>query len=113
MGLAYAAADLALSRAGGTTLAELAHFAVPAILVPFPGATDDHQRWNAEAVAATGAAAVFPERKLAVAGLDGIAALLRDDSRRESMGLAMASLSRPEAASRIADEVIGLVEGRS
>lgn len=62
---AYSAADLAVSRAGAGTLAELAACGVPAILVPLPSAADDHQSANARAVAAVGAARVRPESELA------------------------------------------------
>lgn len=64
MHIAWRAADLALCRAGAGTLTELTHYSVPAILVPWPGATDDHQRVNAEAQEKRGGALVLIEPEL-------------------------------------------------
>jgi len=64
MHIAWKAADLALCRAGAGTLTELTHYTVPAILVPWPGATDDHQRINAEVQEKKGGAVVLLEQKL-------------------------------------------------
>ncbi|MDQ2908413.1 MAG: UDP-N-acetylglucosamine--N-acetylmuramyl-(pentapeptide) pyrophosphoryl-undecaprenol N-acetylglucosamine transferase [Candidatus Eremiobacteraeota bacterium] len=61
---AYAAADIVVARSGASTLAELAATGTPAILVPYPHATDDHQMHNARAHAAGGAAVVLPDREL-------------------------------------------------
>jgi UDP-N-acetylglucosamine--N-acetylmuramyl-(pentapeptide) pyrophosphoryl-undecaprenol N-acetylglucosamine transferase len=103
------AADVAVSRAGATTLAELAASATPAVLVPFPAATDDHQRRNAEALAKAGAAVVIEQRDLSGERLaDVVAALLSDAARRERMREAMRGLARPDAAARIVDRVLAL-----
>lgn len=64
MGFAYSAADLAITRAGAGTLAELAACRTPAILVPFPFAADDHQTANAQYFVDTGAALLVPEGDL-------------------------------------------------
>jgi UDP-N-acetylglucosamine--N-acetylmuramyl-(pentapeptide) pyrophosphoryl-undecaprenol N-acetylglucosamine transferase len=64
MGLAYSAADLAITRSGAGTLAELAACRTPAILVPFPFAADDHQTANAQYFVETGAALLVPEGDL-------------------------------------------------
>ncbi len=61
---AYAAADLVVARAGASTLGELAATGTPALLIPYPHATDDHQTHNARAYAATGAARVIADREL-------------------------------------------------
>jgi UDP-N-acetylglucosamine--N-acetylmuramyl-(pentapeptide) pyrophosphoryl-undecaprenol N-acetylglucosamine transferase len=106
-GDALAAADLAVSRAGGTVW-ELAAAGTPAILVPYPHATADHQTLNARHFAAAGGAVVVPDGELArVPTL--VDELLADPARLAEMGAAMRSLARPDAADRIAEELIALV----
>jgi UDP-N-acetylglucosamine--N-acetylmuramyl-(pentapeptide) pyrophosphoryl-undecaprenol N-acetylglucosamine transferase len=108
-----AAADLAICRAGASTLAELAAAGRPAILVPFPFATDDHQRLNAEAVQEAGAARIVLDKDLTG---EGIAELVRsmnaDRDRLREMGRAARNLARPDAAERIADVADDLLAGR-
>jgi UDP-N-acetylglucosamine--N-acetylmuramyl-(pentapeptide) pyrophosphoryl-undecaprenol N-acetylglucosamine transferase len=100
------AADVVISRSGATTLSELAAARRPAILVPLPNSTDDHQRKNAEVVARAGAAVVIEERELKTGALgDAVAALLSNPDRRREMSRAAARLARPDAAARIADRV--------
>jgi len=110
-------ADVVICRAGATTLAELAALGLPAILVPLPGATDNHQFKNADALARAGAAVVIEQRDLAGATLaDALAGLLGDPSRLAAMSLAMRTFAKPDAASRIVDKVLelsGLSEVRS
>lgn len=107
-----AEADLAVCRAGATTLAELAAAGRPAILVPYPFAADDHQRWNAEEVRAAGAATVVLDGELSGPRLAAeIRALAGDPERRRSMAAAARSLARPEAAARIADVADALLQG--
>ncbi|NLW49467.1 MAG: UDP-N-acetylglucosamine--N-acetylmuramyl-(pentapeptide) pyrophosphoryl-undecaprenol N-acetylglucosamine transferase [Candidatus Brocadiaceae bacterium] len=96
---AYAAADVVLARAGGSTLAELTALGLPAILVPYPYATDGHQVANAEAAAAAGAAVVIPQSALTAQSLaDAILALVRDDARRGRMAACARRIGRPRAA---------------
>jgi UDP-N-acetylglucosamine--N-acetylmuramyl-(pentapeptide) pyrophosphoryl-undecaprenol N-acetylglucosamine transferase len=99
------AADVVISRAGATTLAELAASATPAILVPLPTSADDHQRKNAEVFAKAGAAVVIEERALKTALPEVLNALVSDPDRRRRMSEAARSLARPDAAQRIADRV--------
>jgi UDP-N-acetylglucosamine--N-acetylmuramyl-(pentapeptide) pyrophosphoryl-undecaprenol N-acetylglucosamine transferase len=101
-----AASTLAICRCGGTTLAELAVAGVPAVLVPYPHASDDHQRRNAEVLAAADAAVIVDERSLP-GGLDGqlavaISPLLDSPDRRGQMSLAIRRLARPDAAAWVA-----------
>jgi UDP-N-acetylglucosamine--N-acetylmuramyl-(pentapeptide) pyrophosphoryl-undecaprenol N-acetylglucosamine transferase len=92
---AYAAADVVLSRAGASTLAELAATATPAVLVPYPHATDDHQAHNARAFAADGAALVVPDTELDATRLRALlAAVLEPAALR-----AMRAAARARAAS--------------
>jgi UDP-N-acetylglucosamine--N-acetylmuramyl-(pentapeptide) pyrophosphoryl-undecaprenol N-acetylglucosamine transferase len=103
------AADLVVSRAGSTTLAELAASGRPALLVPLPTATDDHQRRNAEVVAAAGAAEVLDQRTLTGDVLAArIAALVSDRARLQRMASAARTLARPGAAAAIVDRVLEL-----
>jgi UDP-N-acetylglucosamine--N-acetylmuramyl-(pentapeptide) pyrophosphoryl-undecaprenol N-acetylglucosamine transferase len=106
-GAALAAADLALSRAGGTVW-ELAAAGTPAILVPYPHATADHQTLNAHYFADGGGAIVVDETELGrVPGLVG--ELLADPSRLARMSDAMRTLAKPDAADVVADELLALV----
>jgi UDP-N-acetylglucosamine--N-acetylmuramyl-(pentapeptide) pyrophosphoryl-undecaprenol N-acetylglucosamine transferase len=108
MAEAYAWADLAICRAGALTLAELCAVGLPAVLVPFPSAVDDHQTRNADVLVAAGAARLvvegerFAERLRAVLGelLAGDPEACR--ARLESMAHAARGLAKPEAAARIA-----------
>ena len=93
------AADLVICRAGATTLSELAAAGRPAILVPLPTATDDHQRKNAEVVARVGGAEVIDERELTGERLaDAILALARRPRRGGSGWARRSELARPDAA---------------
>jgi UDP-N-acetylglucosamine--N-acetylmuramyl-(pentapeptide) pyrophosphoryl-undecaprenol N-acetylglucosamine transferase len=106
VGAAYGAADVAVARAGGSSW-ELAAAGVPAVLVPYPHATADHQTKNARHFDAAGGAVVVPERELErVPAL--VAELLLDAPRREWMRRAMLAAARPDAAERIAEELIAL-----
>jgi UDP-N-acetylglucosamine--N-acetylmuramyl-(pentapeptide) pyrophosphoryl-undecaprenol N-acetylglucosamine transferase len=105
-------ADLIVCRAGATTLAEIAAAGKPAILIPFPAATDDHQRKNAEAMAASGAADVLLQRDMTASVLAArILGLARDPRARASMGKAARALARPDAAKVIVDRAIELAGG--
>jgi UDP-N-acetylglucosamine--N-acetylmuramyl-(pentapeptide) pyrophosphoryl-undecaprenol N-acetylglucosamine transferase len=105
---AYAAADLAAARAGGSVF-ELAAAGLPAILVPYPHATADHQAGNARWMADGGAAVVVPDAELDAARLAREAgALLGDRGRLERMSAAAKALSRPDAAERIASGILNV-----
>jgi len=99
---AYREADLVVSRAGATTVAELAAAARPAILIPYPHAAHQHQRWNAESLRAAGAAELLPEDQLTGERLaERVSALLSDPERLRRMGEACGRLARPRAAEEI------------
>jgi UDP-N-acetylglucosamine--N-acetylmuramyl-(pentapeptide) pyrophosphoryl-undecaprenol N-acetylglucosamine transferase len=109
---AYALADLVLCRAGATTVAELTAFGKAAILVPYPFAVYDHQRENAEALAARGAAEMILDRDLNGPRLSGcLRAYASDRNAIERMAAAARALGRPEAAARIVEECYALVHG--
>lgn len=108
---AYARADLVICRSGATTVAELTAFGKAAILVPYPFAAYDHQRWNAEALRKQRAAEMILDRELDGEKLSGqIRTLCRNRQRLEAMGQAARKLGRPEAARRIVDECYTLVK---
>jgi len=107
MALVYAAADLCLCRAGASTVAELCALGKPSILVPFPFAANDHQRWNAEALVATGGAHMLLDSKLNGADLAEIVrSFIRDRGLMEAMGQRAKALATPDATSRLADLVV-------
>jgi UDP-N-acetylglucosamine--N-acetylmuramyl-(pentapeptide) pyrophosphoryl-undecaprenol N-acetylglucosamine transferase len=103
------AADVIVCRAGATTLAELTAAGRPAILIPLPTATDDHQRKNADALVRQGAARVIDQRELTGARLaEALVALARDGSARERMSAAARGMAKPDAARVIVDKVLEL-----
>src|SRR6187397_301635 len=109
-GAALAAADLAISRAGGTVW-ELAAAGTPAILVPYPHATADHQTSNAQHFARGGGAIVVDQSELSrIPAL--VEELLADPARLARMHEAMLALAEPDAAEIVADELIALAEAR-
>ncbi len=109
-GAALAAADVAISRAGGTVW-ELAAAGTSAILVPYPHATADHQTLNATYFAEGGGAVVVDQNELdRVPAL--VEELLADPARLARMSDAMRSLAKPNAAEVVADELLALVRSR-
>jgi UDP-N-acetylglucosamine--N-acetylmuramyl-(pentapeptide) pyrophosphoryl-undecaprenol N-acetylglucosamine transferase len=105
---AYAAADLAVARSGGSVF-ELAAAGLPSILVPYPHATADHQTGNARWMADAGAAVVVPDRELDAGRLRAEAvAIAQDRERLEEMAAAARRLARPDAADRIAERILAL-----
>jgi UDP-N-acetylglucosamine--N-acetylmuramyl-(pentapeptide) pyrophosphoryl-undecaprenol N-acetylglucosamine transferase len=105
-GAALAAPDLAISRAGGTVW-ELAAAGTPAILVPYPHATGDHQTSNARYFEGGGGAVIVDQRELE--RVPALAEeLLADPARLERMSEAMRALAKPDAAAAVADELIAL-----
>lgn len=106
MELAYAVADVVVSRAGATTCAEVTVCGIPAVLVPYPHATDDHQLGNARELEVAGAAnIVMDDRMDGDLFADRVGRLLGDDLLRASMGAAGRSWARPDASSVLADLV--------
>jgi len=109
--------DLAVSRAGGTALAELATAGVPAILLPYPFAAADHQRKNADVFSAAGACLTLDERDLA--GRIGnhlsstISRLVTDEQQRNRMSNRMSRLARPDATHDVAALILHLAQSDS
>jgi UDP-N-acetylglucosamine--N-acetylmuramyl-(pentapeptide) pyrophosphoryl-undecaprenol N-acetylglucosamine transferase len=110
-GDALLASDLCVARAGGSIFEVAAH-GRPAILVPYPHASADHQSSNARWMEQAGAAVVVADAELTPQRLAAeVDALLGDPARLEAMGRASASLARPDAAQRIAAEVLAAAAG--
>ncbi len=108
---ALAAADLAAARAGGSIF-ELAAAGLPAVLVPYPQATGDHQSANARWMVAGGAATVVTDSELDADRLAReVEDLLADPARLDRMAGAARSLARPDAAHHIAEELLRLASG--
>jgi UDP-N-acetylglucosamine--N-acetylmuramyl-(pentapeptide) pyrophosphoryl-undecaprenol N-acetylglucosamine transferase len=111
MGDVYAQADLIISRAGATTIAELTACGKPAVLIPLPHAAHRHQHHNAEAMAAAGAAVVCEQSELTGRRLAGLLGeLLSDDARLAAMAAASRRLGRPDAAGTVIEACEALLE---
>lgn len=111
MSRAYAACDLMVCRSGASTCAELAATGTPAICVPYPHATDDHQRHNAAQLVAAGAATMLDDGELNGATLKAaVNDLLCDPDKLRSMAAAAAKLACADGADVLAAEVLGMLE---
>jgi len=107
MPLLYEAADLAVCRAGAMTVGELAITGVPAVLVPLPGAPDDHQTANAQVLVRAGAARMLADARCDAERLSGIVEELLEDPRgRAAMSGAARGLGSVDAARRVAEVVL-------
>ena len=106
----YATADLVISRAGATTLAELACAGIPAVLVPYPNAIRDHQRLNARVFAEASAAEIVEQQRDHVRTgnhlADVVRRLIQDTSVRQTMSTAMQALAKPDAADDVARVIL-------
>ena len=111
MGSAYSAADLVLCRAGASTIAELTNLGKPSVLVPYPYATGDHQRYNARALLKNGSTLMIEDDVLGEEkSVNNILELLRDPERLKCMGAASRKLAYPDAAHQLALRIIGLAK---
>jgi UDP-N-acetylglucosamine--N-acetylmuramyl-(pentapeptide) pyrophosphoryl-undecaprenol N-acetylglucosamine transferase len=109
---ALAAADLTVARAGGSVF-ELAQYGLPAVLIPYPHASADHQTTNARWMADAGAAVVLPDRDLTAQRLaEVVGGIAGDRERLARMAAASRALARPDAARDIAREVVAAAERR-
>lgn len=110
MDLAYAAADMVISRAGAIAISELCVAGKPTILVPLPGAAEDHQTKNAKALSEKDAAILLPDGDLEQQLKRTIKDLMADESRQEAMKSNIRRNARPDATEKITDEVIKLLD---
>jgi UDP-N-acetylglucosamine--N-acetylmuramyl-(pentapeptide) pyrophosphoryl-undecaprenol N-acetylglucosamine transferase len=106
MGVALAAADAVVSRAGASSLAELAARRVPAVLIPYPTAADNHQYFNALAFVQSGAARMLQQESAMPGPLAREILHLLDASKRSAMQLALAAWHTPGASAQIAEKIL-------
>jgi UDP-N-acetylglucosamine--N-acetylmuramyl-(pentapeptide) pyrophosphoryl-undecaprenol N-acetylglucosamine transferase len=110
MDLAMGAATVAVSRAGASSLAELAAMRLPAVLVPYPHAADNHQLANARALVDAGAALLLEQRQATGGQLAAqLLKLLQDEAARAAIGRELARWHAPRAAGEIAEKILALV----
>lgn len=108
----YEKADFLVSRAGATTLTELAVLGKPAVLIPYPFAADNHQKKNADYYVQGGGSLLIPENELDGQVLTKIlTGLIEDKEKLRSMGDAMRKMANPDAAERIIDVCIQAAHG--
>ena len=101
---AYSASDLVISRAGASSLSEISKFGLPSILIPYPFATDDHQKANAEIYSKAGAAELVAEKEASPETFANlIATLLKDSDKRDKMSAMARKIAPGAAASNVAD----------
>jgi UDP-N-acetylglucosamine--N-acetylmuramyl-(pentapeptide) pyrophosphoryl-undecaprenol N-acetylglucosamine transferase len=111
--LAYAVADLIISRAGALTLAELSWAGKPAILVPSPNVTEDHQSKNAAALVEKSAALCIPDNEAVERMIPAALELIEDKERMKKMAMNISAMKVEDSAGRIAGEVIQLIKGKT
>lgn len=105
----YAVADLVIGRAGAGTVAELAFLGKPSILIPLPGTWGDEQRKNARVLTSAGGAIVLEQNDATPERLRSeILDLIGDVRRRSTMSTAARTIARPDAATRLVDELLAL-----
>jgi len=110
---AYAAADLAVTRAGAITTAELCAWGIPMVLIPLPTAAADHQTANARALESSGAAIHFPQAALSADSLSRVVEELAGDAaRRAALASAALERGRPGAAEDVARRILRAVHLR-
>lgn len=110
MDLAYAAADVVVSRAGAIAISELCLVGKPVVLIPSPNVAEDHQTKNAMALVDKGAALMVRDDQCVDKGLPMALDLLRNPQQCEAMGRAIKTLAVPHAADKIVDEIDKLVD---
>jgi UDP-N-acetylglucosamine--N-acetylmuramyl-(pentapeptide) pyrophosphoryl-undecaprenol N-acetylglucosamine transferase len=112
MPAAFAWADVAVCRAGALTVSELAATGLPAVLVPYPYAVDDHQTANASALVTAGAGVLMPQNSMQAESLcEALLPLLTDAEQRQTMALQALQLAEPKATQVVAEQCMEAVNG--
>lgn len=110
MDLAYAAADVIISRAGASSVSELCIVGKPVIFIPSPNVAEDHQTKNAEAIVKDGAAKMIKEKDLDQKFENELTQLLEDESLRNRFSIKMKEMALPEATRTIVDQIEKILE---
>jgi UDP-N-acetylglucosamine--N-acetylmuramyl-(pentapeptide) pyrophosphoryl-undecaprenol N-acetylglucosamine transferase len=113
MEYAYGACDLAVCRAGATTLAELSVAAVPSVLIPYPRAAADHQTENARAVVEAGAGVLIKDAEVSERLFDVVINLLKDHAKLREMAERAMSIGHPGATGNLATAILALAQERN
>lgn len=109
MEYAYSAADLVVCRAGATTLAELTRLGKASVLIPYPYAAADHQRFNAQTLVDAGAAVMIADKDIKTKLKDVINSIISDDNKLKQMNEASRAVGKPNAGRQIAQRILELI----
>ncbi|MEK6765303.1 MAG: undecaprenyldiphospho-muramoylpentapeptide beta-N-acetylglucosaminyltransferase [Planctomycetota bacterium] len=113
IGIAYRLADLVICRAGANTIAEISAVGIPAIFIPYPYATDNHQYWNAYELARIGGALIIKQDELKPERLTELVSdLLLNDEKLDNMKKINRGLSKPFAAEKAVDKICQTLEAK-
>jgi UDP-N-acetylglucosamine--N-acetylmuramyl-(pentapeptide) pyrophosphoryl-undecaprenol N-acetylglucosamine transferase len=110
MDLAYAAADVIVSRAGAGTISELCLVGKPVVLIPSPNVAEDHQTKNAKALVEQNAAVLIPDNMIAKELIDTARGLIVDADKRKVLSENILKMAEKDADKRIAEVVFKLIE---
>ena len=111
IGAAYRLSDLVISRSGANTIAEITALGIPAILIPYPYATDNHQYWNAYELSSAGGALIIKQEELKPERVVKLVSdLLMNDERLNNMKKINKSLRKPFASVRVVDKICQTIE---
>jgi UDP-N-acetylglucosamine--N-acetylmuramyl-(pentapeptide) pyrophosphoryl-undecaprenol N-acetylglucosamine transferase len=109
MDMAYAAADIVVSRAGAIAISELCLVGKPVVLIPSPNVAEDHQTKNALALVDRGAAVMVKDADCNSQGLSTVKELFDSPERRQKMSVAISRMAVRHAADKIVDQIASLV----
>jgi UDP-N-acetylglucosamine--N-acetylmuramyl-(pentapeptide) pyrophosphoryl-undecaprenol N-acetylglucosamine transferase len=111
IGAAYRLSDLVVCRAGANTIAEITAVGIPAIFIPYPYATDNHQYWNANELAMIGGAIVIKQEDLNTERMvELISKLLTNEEKLNNMRKLNKSINKPFAGTRVVDKICQTLE---
>lgn len=113
MDLAYAAADLVISRAGAGTISELCVLGLPTILVPSPNVAEDHQTANAKALADQGAAVLIRDSEVDARLVETALELVKDRQQLKDLSVAMKKMGTPNATRDIVEVIVSLINNKN